>query len=219
MTADAMNAKLGDRRGRPAARAPRHRRATCAASSTAAGSSATSCSRSARRDATTAGCGCRSSAGSSPSRSRACCPWRRSALADDLWSGDERGFRDAPARGRDDRRPQARRHPALRPLADALALRRAARRALRERAQPARHAAGQGAEGVRAGVAAAPGSAARSRGRRRPARALRSSRDGDAGGLGFEHARRRARFTVRGQAHGEAALERDRGARGPHAPR
>ena len=67
--------------------------AISAASSTAAASCATSCSRSARKGATTAGCGCRSSAGWSGSRSRARCRSPRSALADDLWSGEERGFR------------------------------------------------------------------------------------------------------------------------------
>ena len=140
-------------------------------------------------------------------------------LADDLWSGEERGFRAHLRAGRTTGRAQARRDPALRAAADALALGRAARRAGRERAQPARHAARAGAEGVRARLARAAPDASRSARRRRPARSLRSSRDGDAGGLGIERARRRARFRFRGAVLTEAALERDRGARGPHPPR
>ena len=43
-------------------------------------------------------------------------------LADDLWSGPERGFRAHLTRGPDDRDAQARRHPAVRAREDALAV-------------------------------------------------------------------------------------------------
>ena len=84
-------------------------------------------------------------------------------LADDLWSGPERGFR-AHLRGRrDDGHPQAGRHPAVGSLAHALGQRRAARVALRERPEPARHATREGAEGV---PRSAPCSSAGARGGR-----------------------------------------------------
>ena len=136
-------------------------------------------------------------------------------VADDLWSGEERGFRAHLGNGRDDRRAQARRHPRLRALADPVGVRSDPRRPLRQPPQPARHEARQGAQGLSAGV----DSARRAQVDGRPARALRSSRDGDARRLRIECARRHARFRVRGQVHGEATLERDRGARGSHPPR
>ena len=135
-------------------------------------------------------------------------------VADDLWSGEERGFRAHLRARRTTGILKLVGIPALRALEDAVALRGDPRRPLREPPEPARHEAGPGAQGLPGGRD--PPERAESDGR--PPRALRSSRDGDAGGLGFEHARSRARFTVRGLVHGEAALERDRGARGPHAP-
>ena len=68
------------RRAGSALRAPRRR---CA----------TSCSRSDRRDATTEACDCRSSAGSSPIPQPSLLPIAAIGVADDLWSGEERGFR------------------------------------------------------------------------------------------------------------------------------
>ena len=69
-------------------------------------------------------------------------------LADDLWSGPERGFRAHLRAGATTGVAEARRDSALGAPAHPFALGRAARRALRERAQPARHAARAGAEGV-----------------------------------------------------------------------
>ena len=140
-------------------------------------------------------------------------------LADDLWSGNERGFRAHLRSGRTTGVLKLVGIPLYALAADALALRRAACRAVRQRRQPARHAARTGAEGVRARLARAPPNASRSRRSRRPPGSLRSSRDGDAGGLRIERARGRARFRFRGAVFTEAALERDRGARGPHPPR
>ena len=71
-------------------------------------------------------------------------------LADDLWSGPERGLPRAPPGRRDDGNAQAGRDPALGPRADALALGCRSRRALGERAEPARHASRARAQGVRA---------------------------------------------------------------------
>ena len=69
-------------------------------------------------------------------------------LADDRWSGPERGFR-AHLRARPhDRRAQARRHPARRPRRDAPLSGALLVGARRERAQPARHAPGPRAQGV-----------------------------------------------------------------------
>ena len=92
MTADAARAGLAIcEAGSTSSTAPPA--AICAASSTAAASSATSCSRSARRDAITAACGCRSSAGSSALAQPSVLPVAAIGVADDLWSGEERGFR------------------------------------------------------------------------------------------------------------------------------
>ena len=125
-----------------------------------------------------------------------------------------------PPRGPDDRRAQARSGSrSTRSCGRARSPARCSSRSPRTLRQPARHAARPGAEGVRARLARAPPNAARSRRSRRPPRSLRSSRDGDAGGLRIERARRRARFRFRGAVFTEAALERDRGARGPHPPR
>ena len=93
--------------------------------------------------------------------------------------------------------------------------RRAARRPRRERAQPARHAAGPRAEGLLAGAR----SARRAAPARRHPRSLRSSRDGDARGLGVERAGRPARLEFRGAVHGARQVAGDRSAGRPQPPR
>ncbi len=97
-------------------------------------------------------------------------------VADDLWSGEERGIPRPPRQGCDDGRAEARRDPGVRALADAVGLGGDPRRPLGQPPQPARHEARAGTEGLSGSV----DSAARAEGDRRPARALRSSRDGDA---------------------------------------
>ena len=78
-------------------------------------------------------------------------------LADDLWSGPERGFRGHLRAGPTTGTLKLVGIPLVALLADAQPLRRAARRPRRERPQPARHAPGPRAQGVprRRGAAAA----------------------------------------------------------------
>ena len=105
---------------------------------------------------TSAACGCRSSAGRRRRRA-ASRPVAAIGLADDLWSGPERGFRAHLARGPHDRHAQARRHPArrrssrTRSVSGALLVGLAA-----NAAQPARHPAGPRAQGVPALAARSP---------------------------------------------------------------
>ena len=136
-------------------------------------------------------------------------------VADDLWSGEERGFSKHLRSGSTTGVLKLVGIPVYALAAHPLGLRRGPRRARGEHAEPARHEARARVEGLPRGV----DSARRAERDRRPAASLRSSRDGDARRLRFERARRRARFTVREQVHGEAALERDCGARGSHPPR
>ncbi len=119
-------------------------------------------------------------------------------LVDDLWSGRRAGLSRAPARPPHDRRPEARRDPALWAAADTQPLGGARRRPLGERAQPARHPSGPCTEGVPR-CCDPCGSAASGR---RPAHALRSSRDDDARGHRSQRARRAARLEFRGTHHG-----------------
>ena len=127
-------------------------------------------------------------------------------LADDLWSGPERGFRAHLGSGATTGTLKLVGIPLYALAAHALALGSAPRRPRGEHAQPARHAARAGAEGVRARGAAARRSAARAARRGRPPRSLRSAGDGDARGCRLERARRRARFLFRGDAHGTEAM-------------
>ena len=69
-------------------------------------------------------------------------------LADDLWSGPERGFRAHLRSGRTTGVLKLVGIPAVALCRDAVALRRTPRRPLRERAQPARHAPGPRAQGA-----------------------------------------------------------------------
>ena len=115
-------------------------------------------------------------------------------LADDLWSGPERGFRA---------HLRSRRTTGVLKLvgipAVALAVTRSLSGALlvglvRERAQPARHASRPRAQGLPDRPRRARRAPTAGRSARRPAAALRSPRDGDAGRCRLERARRRARF-------------------------
>ena len=162
--------------------------------------------RAARRSTSTA-CVCRSSAGSGrDERARRVAAVAALGLADDLWSGQERGFRAHLRSRSDDRRPQAGRHPAVGLLATRAGLRSAARRPRRERAQPARHASRSRAQGLsRCGRSS--GRAGRCR---RPAPSLRSPRDGDARGRGVERAGRTARLAFREAIHGTRPVVGDR---------
>ncbi len=78
-------------------------------------------SPSARSGSTTAGCGCRSSAGRTADQGDPGVTLGRcsSASSTTRYAGQERGLARAPARAQDDGDPQGRRHPARRALADA----------------------------------------------------------------------------------------------------
>ena len=119
------------------------------------------------------------------------------------------------ARGQDDRRPQARRHPARRAARDAQALGRAPRRAQRQLPEPARHPPRPGAEGLPR--RRAPRRSADSK-RRLPA-AIRSPREGDARRRRVERAGRDARLEFRESNHGTKPLAGDRGAGRADPPR
>ena len=132
-------------------------------------------------------------------------------LADDLWSGEERGFRAHLARGADDGRAEARRDPARGTARDEEGVGRDARRARREHAQPARHSAGTSAQGV----SRRRGDRSTAR-HRRPAADLRSSRDGHARGRGVKCAWVDARLAFRESSHGTRPVDRDRRPCRPH---
>ena len=161
MTIDAARAGLDGPRDRARRCATAPPAATCAGSSIAGASSSTPSSPAARRRSTTVDCGFPSSGGSPASGTDA-------AVAAVAAVGP-RGRRlerararvpQAPGRRRDDRRAQARRHPAHRAARDAPRLGSDPHRPRGERAQPAGHRAGTGAQGVSRG---APSSSTRPR--------------------------------------------------------
>ena len=139
-------------------------------------------------------------------------------LADDLWSGPERGFRAHLARGSTTGVAKAVGIPLV-ALATTRSLRKAtARRARRERAEPARHASGPRAEGIPGRRRARPRTGEELRADRRPARSLRSPRDDDARRRRGERSGGLARLWIRGQAHGQGSTLCDCSARRPRPP-
>ena len=136
-------------------------------------------------------------------------------LADDLWSGPERGFRAHLRAGATTGVLKLVGIPLVGLLATRKLSGRAPRRPRRERAQPTRHAAGPRAQGVPRRRRPRPGA-----GRdRRPPASLRSSREDDARRRRIERAGRDARVEFRESTHGTGPLAGDRGACRAHAPR
>jgi hypothetical protein len=132
-------------------------------------------------------------------------------LADDRWSGEERGFA-AHLRSRRTTGVLKLVGIPLRVRANAQRLGRAARGALGECAEPTRHEARPRAEGVHRGRAR-PRRAARAR---RPARSIRSPRDDDARRRRCERSGCDARVEFRESFHGTRPVARDRRPRRPH---
>ena len=193
--------------------------ATCAGSPIAAASSPTSCSRSARRRSTTAGCGCRWSGSLSGSRRRASRRSRRSASPTTSGAGPSAGFRAHLRAGATTGTLKLVGIPLYallrtRSLSGALLVALSANALNQLDTRP-----GRALKAFAARRAPLGGRVRGARRRGRPARSLRSPGDGDARGLGIERARRHARFEFRGVAHGTQTVVRDRGARRPHPPR